>query len=60
MLFLASGGMSEMSPESIQTDFLRINSYIRKRLRFTWVVERHDEDGLAPSLHAKPSINAKH
>jgi hypothetical protein len=54
MLFLASRGMSEMSPESMQTDFLRINSYIRKRLRFTWVVERHDEDGLGPSLHAKP------
>lgn len=59
MLFLALGAPDELSPEKIQDDFYRINSKIRKKLSFTWVVERHDQDGHGPTLSALPQWTKK-
>jgi hypothetical protein len=49
MLFLALGGSIHLSPEKIQDEFYRVNSIVRNKLSFTWIVERHDEDGHAPT-----------
>lgn len=54
MLFLASGGPAELSPEKIQTDFNGIRAKMRSRLTFTWTVQRRDEDGIVPALVAMP------
>lgn len=59
MLLLALGGSADLSPEKIQNDFYEVNLKIRKRLSFTWVVERHDEDGHAPTLSALPQWTKK-